>query len=135
MSGCIEWTGPRLKSGYGRVWSQGKMKRAHRVAYEDEYGPIPEGMSVLHTCDNPPCVRPEHLFIGTQLDNIRDMDRKGRRVNGPSFNAKKTHCPRGHPYDEENTYIQKSGSRHCKECTRASVRRWNKEKFGIGRGA
>ena len=53
---------------------------AHRAAWELANGPVPNGMSVLHRCDNPPCVRPEHLFVGTQKDNVRDMIEKGRRA-------------------------------------------------------
>ena len=75
--GCWEWTGWRLqRSGYGMMWPG---IRAHRLAYELMNGRIPSGMSVLHRCDNPPCVRPDHLFLGTQADNMRDMIRKGRR--------------------------------------------------------
>lgn len=58
------------------------MTGAHRVAWELTHGPIPDGLNVLHDCDNPPCVNPEHLFLGTQVDNSKDMDAKGRRNNG-----------------------------------------------------
>lgn len=72
--------------GYGdfSVGSKANYKNvaAHRVAYELTYGPIPEGLSVLHHCDNPACPRPDHLFTGTQLDNMRDMIAKGRHRNG-----------------------------------------------------
>jgi len=54
------------------------IKGTHRVSWELHYGPIPKGMSVLHKCDNPPCVRPDHLFLGTQQDNLQDMRNKGR---------------------------------------------------------
>ena len=72
------WTGTRFASGYGRITQNGKRARAHRVAFELFVGPIPSGMHVLHRCDNPPCVNPSHLFIGTHLDNMRDMEAKGR---------------------------------------------------------
>jgi len=84
--GCHIWIGHRDQYGYGRVWLDGKMRGAHRVAYEAAYGTIPElpdadarGACVLHRCDDPACVNPNHLFVGSHLDNMRDMDTKGRR--------------------------------------------------------
>lgn len=94
--GCWLWTGAKDRKGYGR-FSVGDSRRedgsrrnsmvaAHRFAYELHNGPIPQGPGwhgycVLHRCDNPGCVRPDHLFIGTNADNVQDMDNKGRRVN------------------------------------------------------
>jgi hypothetical protein len=75
---CWLWTGSRLGRGYGMFRHNGKTVKAHRIAWELEYGPVPQGLYVLHTCDNPPCVRPEHLFLGTQFANMRDMVSKGR---------------------------------------------------------
>ena len=81
---CWEWQGPRNHHGYGELRSRRTgRERAHRVVYEQVYGPIPEGQLVLHKCDNPPCVRPDHLFLGTQADNMRDMTVKGRRAPTP----------------------------------------------------
>lgn len=80
--GCWIWKASFLRSGYGAFgWKQnGKltMKNAHRVAWFLANGPIPEGMSVLHRCDNRKCVRPDHLFLGNQRDNLMDMILKGR---------------------------------------------------------
>ena len=76
---CWRWLGGTRK-GYGRFKLKGRMVTAHRHAYELEVGPIPDGLFVLHECDNPSCVNPRHLFLGTQLDNIRDRDKKGRHV-------------------------------------------------------
>lgn len=79
-SGCHEYTGSRSPRGYGQVY-RGRGKRpyhAHRLAWELAHGPIPAGMHILHTCDNPPCVNPAHLSLGTHADNMADMARKGR---------------------------------------------------------
>ena len=75
---CWVWTGSLFESGYGRFSRSNKKLRAHRVSYEIYKGAIPDGMHVLHECDNPPCVNPNHLFLGTHLDNMKDMERKGR---------------------------------------------------------
>jgi hypothetical protein len=78
---CWLWMGHRLARGYGMISMGGRKGRpelAHRVAYALTYGPIPEGVDVLHRCDNPPCVRPDHLFLGNQAENMADMRRKGR---------------------------------------------------------
>lgn len=77
--GCWEWGGGRFDSGYGQVRIYGKTRRAHRLAYETWVGPIPEDMVVRHKCDNPPCINPEHLELGTPLDNTRDMVKRNRR--------------------------------------------------------
>lgn len=75
--GCWEWTGPRARGGYG-ILSHGLLRRAHRISWTLTNGPIPVGLWVLHRCDNPPCVRPEHLFLGTGADNIADRQKKKR---------------------------------------------------------
>lgn len=77
---CWAWLGQKSETGYGRFWVNGRYRRAHRVSYEFFIGQIPHGLCVLHKCDNPSCVYPGHLFIGTQVDNIKDMDERGRRT-------------------------------------------------------
>lgn len=85
-SGCFLWFGAVSSDGYGSIRIQGKTVGAHRAAYELAYGEIPEGLSVLHRCDMPGCINPDHLFPGTPRDNTADMDAKGRRA--PAAGAK-----------------------------------------------
>ena len=119
--GCWEWTAYLNKQGYGRYGIGSNVYRAHRLAFEEAYGPIPEGMFVCHKCDNPSCVRPDHLFLGTNSDNLKDCSAKGRHPN-----ANKTHCPYGHPYTEDNVYhfLHHNGSkrRMCRTCRRENNR-------------
>lgn len=77
-SGCWIWTLAVDKDGYGRAWLGNKKWPAHRLSYMTFMGPIPAGLFVLHKCDNPSCVNPAHLFVGTPLDNMRDKCNKGR---------------------------------------------------------
>lgn len=79
---CWEWTASRDKDGYGYFSLHGKHDRAHKVSYREHVGPIPPGMCVLHTCDNPPCVNPAHLRLGTNKENSVDMQQKGRSARG-----------------------------------------------------
>ena len=94
----------------------------HRHAWEQAYGPIPEGMCVLHRCDNPPCYNAGHLFLGSKGDNLRDMCAKGRH-----WQQQKTHCLKGHEYTKENTYEppNKPGTRECKACWKSRYVRYS----------
>ena len=101
--GCWLWTGNKFQ-GYGQIRFAGKTRRAHRVAWELTRGSIPAGLYVCHHCDNPSCVNPGHLFLGTQTDNMRDCLAKGRfRAAGPrgAANGSATH-PEMRPTGERN---------------------------------
>lgn len=78
--GCWGWSGPASPAGYGRIG----VLYAHRVSYELHHGPIPPGMFVMHACDNPPCTRPDHLSVGTHVDNMADSVSKGRTKDRPN---------------------------------------------------
>jgi HNH endonuclease len=82
LDNCVEWTGPIRKDGYGYLNRSGKRQYAHRVAWQERYGLIPNGLFVCHTCDNRKCVNPGHLFLGTIQDNTADMVKKNRQVKG-----------------------------------------------------
>jgi len=120
---CWNWTGTfnngTVQRGfyYGQFWDK-KIWSAHRWSYTFFRGEIPEGKMVCHHCDNPSCVNPFHLFVGTAKDNMQDCLRKGRH---PLKN--KTRCPQGHLYAGDNLIIdKKSGGRKCRICQRKSWR-------------
>ena len=96
--GCWRWEACKQKYGYGLLGVNGKSSLAHRIAYELAYGVAPGDAFVCHTCDNPACVNPAHLFLGSHQDNMEDMTKKGR-----AGQSRKTHCPHGHAYTPENT--------------------------------
>ena len=78
--GCWVWTSQK-DNGYGRIWANGRPRWAHRVAYQLYVGEIPDGLCVCHHCDNPSCVNPAHMFLGTKADNTHDCMSKGRKAS------------------------------------------------------
>ena len=86
-SGCWLWTGAADTRGYGKIGIHGRTRAAHRVAYEWLVGTVPDGLFLLHRCDTPACVNPDHLRPGTQADNIHDMHAKGRAALGEALNC------------------------------------------------
>lgn len=128
--GCWEWQGSRrtprgyeedLSRGYAEGCYRGKNWRLGRLMLTIHKRPLLKWELACHRCDNPPCINPDHLFIGTQEHNKLDEVAKGR-----SYYIARTHCPQGHPYDAVNTYVtlglKGRPRRSCKACSRARQR-------------
>lgn len=129
---CWTWTSARNKSGHGRfaVWRHNHMTNlyAHRVSWQIHFGMIPDGLYICHRCDNPPCVRPDHLFMGTQTDNMHDAARKGRTAAPASANPLR--YPRGaRHWNARLSEDQVRSIRASQESNRTLARR-----FGVSEG-
>lgn len=119
-NGCHIWTGAKTPGGYGQVWHNGKLWFLHRLRYELEVGPIPEGLHIDHFfCNNPPCCNPAHLRPVTPRENVL------RSSGLTSMLAAKTHCSRGHPLSGDNLdahVLRRYGTRNCRQCRNAYTR-------------
>lgn len=126
-SGCWEWTRSVNTNGYGHMTFNGKSIQAHRLSYIAFVGTIPNGHIVCHKCDNPLCINPAHLFLGTHATNAADKVQKKRH---PRSGA--TACKRGHPYTPESITLMDNGHgrivRRCKICFNALARERRKKR-------
>ena len=124
---CWPWQGYIHPDGYGQVRYHGKMQKAHRIAYLLTIGNIPDDMELDHLCKSRDCINPNHLEPVTRETNINRSDSLAVK------NRQKTHCPKGHPYSEENTILDKSsGGRRCQICRREQAKyrkRWRLASF------
>jgi hypothetical protein len=116
-SGCLLYTGFLGHTGYGQIAYRGRTNGVHRYVYKLLRGPLETNQHVCHSCDVRNCIEIDHLWIGDPGLNARDRAAKKRGAW-----ERKTHCPKGHPYDEANTYLTKEGKRNCRTCAKARHR-------------
>jgi hypothetical protein len=116
---CWEWSTNKNNKGYGMFYFNGKKQLAHRFSYELYLGEIPKNICVLHKCDNPGCVNPNHLFLGTRKDNAIDMSNKKR-----AYQQDKTHCHCGHVLEFAGKSKNGRPRRRCKACRELASAAW-----------
>lgn len=111
---CWTWLGSKTVDGYGRIGHNGKVRAATHISWEMHHGAdFPPGMLACHSCDNPECVNPAHLFVGSKQDNADDMVRKGRSTK----DRRRSHCVHGHALTPDNVYVYAvNGARQCATC-------------------
>jgi hypothetical protein len=122
---CWIWTAAKA-NGYGLFYIDGHLISSHRMSYQWEIGPIPDGMELDHLCRNRACVNPAHLEPVSRSENLR------RGVGVGVYNTAKTRCPNGHLYDEANTRTT-GNRRHCRACARERARTKRKNKKELGK--
>lgn len=132
---CWPWKAGTHHFGHGAFRIHKTQVQAHRVAYALIEGPVRDDIDVLHTCDNPPCCNPAHLYLGTQADNNRDRTVRGRAVNIlAARNKAKRRCANGHPFTRDNTLAARNANgrlrRACRECQRIAHRAWARSERG-----
>lgn len=113
-NGCWVWQAGKTDTGYGMFWTGKRTIGAHRISYVLHKGLIPKGMCIDHLCKNRACVNPDHMEVVTRGENAR---------RGDHAESKKTHCAKGHPYDEKNTYWYRN-HRICRTCARKKWYKW-----------
>lgn len=122
---CWEWTSPLMYKGYGRFYGNGKHVLAHRWSYEHYRGPIPDGLQIDHLCRVRHCVNFAHMEVVTGKVNTR----RGMSARRNQPRVRRTHCPQGHPYNEENTSISSTtGWQDCRICRRETSFRYKERK-------
>jgi len=112
-SGCWDWQSGTVGIGHGQFWFNGKAVLAHRFSYQAFVVPFNQHIQVMHKCDNPGCVNPKHLFLGSQKDNMQDCSKKGR-IQRQSKRMKA--CSRGHAFTKANTKIYYRNGYKCRRC-------------------
>lgn len=130
--GCWLWTGAKNRNGYGYLGMNNKDILAHRFSWIVNVGEIRAGKCVLHRCDVPACVRPDHLFVGDHLTNVRDCIAKGRRFTNHKqaarTKASRPFCRRGHEYAAVGFFVGNRGQRRCKACAADDQRGYRSRK-------